>query len=198
LATATGITVGLTSFFTYEIAFVALFCALYAVVVLRRELFRLLLLTYSAVLCGALAVVALQVCIGYDLFASYNSVIAPPGVPETVVGWLVSDPLGWATGAGSVVVALAVLGVRRLAWPLLLFVPLMAFATLPTSVTKLVSGELERTWLFTYPLIAIMAGVTLAACGWRSTGQRRAVLGVVVALCIGQSVLIEALVYTWW
>jgi hypothetical protein len=57
---------------------------------------------------------------------------------------------------------------------------------------------LERTWLFTYPLLAIIAGVTLAACAWRSTRQRTTVLGVLVALCIAQSVLLEALVYNWW
>jgi hypothetical protein len=198
LAAVTGFVLGVTSFFTYAISFVALFCALYAVVVLRHELFRLLLLAYSAVLGGALTLLALQVSIGYDFFASYNSVTVPPGVPETVIGWLTADPLGWATGAGSVILALAVLGVRRVAWPLLLFVPLVAFATLPTSITKLVPGELERTWLFTYPLFAIMAGVTLTACAWRSTRQRATVLGGLVALAIGQAVLLEALVYNWW
>lgn len=198
LAAATGFAVGLTSFFTYAISFVALFCALYGVVVLRRELVRLLPLAYTAALFGALALLTLRVSIGYDVFASYDSVSAPPGVRETVFGWLAADPLGWATGAGSVIFALAVLGVRRVAWPLLLFVPLVAFATLPSSVTKLVPGELERTWLFTYPLLAIMAGVTLTACAWRSTRQRTAVLGGLIALGIGQSVLLEALVYNWW
>jgi hypothetical protein len=198
LAAATGFTVALTSFVTYAISFVALFCALYAVVVLRRELVRLLLLAYSAALFGALALLTLQVSIGYDLVASYNSVSAPPGVHETVFGWLVSNPLGWATGTGSVILALAVLGVRRLAWPLLLFVPLVAFATLPSSVTRLVPGEVERTWLFTYPLLAVMAGFTLTACPWRSTRQRTTVLGVLVTVGIAQSVLLEALVYNWW
>ncbi len=165
---------------------------------LRRELFQLLRLAASAALIGTLAIVALRVGIGYDLFASYKSVRLLPGGQKGVVGWFVVDPLGWATGAGSVTLALAALGVKRVAWPLLLFIPLIAFSALPSSVTRLVPGELERTWLFTYPLFAIMAGAALAAWHRRSVRQRATALGALLALSIGQAVVLEALVYNWW
>lgn len=63
-------------------------------VVLRRDLFRLLLLSYTAGISGALTLLALQVSIGYDFFASYNSVSAPPAVRETVL-WVARCRSTW-------------------------------------------------------------------------------------------------------
>lgn len=208
LAFAGGVVLGLASFLTFAVVFIAAFAILLALMSRPlREAVRTLALAAAG---GVAALVLLRVVFGYDLFGFYHaSHLALRALParwptyyaltkRSYVYWLAGAPAAWLTFAGVSVAGLALreLFVERPRYLLALLVPVAVFYVLPSTMTLLIPGELERTVQYAYPLAAVAAATALVRweAGDRARGARA--IGWLVGIAAAQAILLEALYFT--
>lgn len=192
-----GAVLGVGTYLTYATAFVAL-AATIAVVLQVSGVRNVIRLLGSAAIGGLLVLVAERLFLGFDVLASYSSV--PGDSREYDPYWIAASPAAFLIFAGVPLAGLGMLGLfakipgaRRPVLPLVLVSIMFVWATLPSEVTHLRPGEVERTWAFLYPLLAACAAPIIER--WtRSMGRwSGAVLGGLVALSIAQAALLQAL-----
>ncbi|MEV1143977.1 glycosyltransferase family 39 protein [Micromonospora sp. NPDC049799] len=196
IAAAAGAVLGVGTLMTFATSFVVI-AAVVAVLVQCgwRTGGRLL----AAAAGGGVAVLALAwLVLGMNVFASY--LVSPRVSGYSTTYWMVGSPAAWLMYAGLPLAALGVVGLFRkvpgarrpvLVTVLVLFMVL--WAALPSELTKLRPGEVERTWAFLYPLVAATAGLVVDrwTAGFRRPWVRGAVVAVLVLLSVGQAVLIQ-------
>lgn len=197
LAAAGGAVLGVATLLTFATSFVAL-AATVAVLVQTRSV-RASAQLLGAAGAGGLAVLVLaRLTLGLDVWASYQS---SPGAGRPYNPyWIVASPSAWLIFAGLPLGALGVAGLvrrmpdaRRAVLPLVLVLIMVGWAALPTVITKLRPGEVERTWAFLYPLVAAAAGVVVDRWSRRAGRWSGAVVAGLVLLSVAQAVLIQAL-----
>jgi len=205
-AGAGGLVLGLSTFWTYSGAFIGI--ALVLVVLSRRGArgWRSLVVPVAGV---SLAIALLWLVVGDDVVRTY---VLTRGAPEARIAariahhrmrnqwyWLVGGPAAWLIGAGAPVVALGARALRRVPRTRVVVAvlgPLLVFQSLPARLTSLIPGELERTWLWVYPLAAIVAAAALAPIVGRGLVEGRprwrGLVPGLVALSLITAVVIEA------
>jgi hypothetical protein len=170
-AVAGGVVLIASTFWTYSGAFLGVGCAIIVLARCGRSGWRRLALAGAGALIG-LAV--LRVALGYDILQVLaRTRDAPHARIEARMAhdnmrtwwyWIVGGPAAWLVGAGAVIVAFGTRALRRIPPTRALLAvlgPLLVFHSLPAELTSLIPGELERTWLWMYPLAAIVAAVGL-------------------------------------
>jgi hypothetical protein len=196
-AAAAGAVLAVGTLMTFATAFVALAAAV-AVVAQTRSVRSSLRLLGAAVAGGLATIVAARLVLGFDLLAIYQSV---PGTGRPYDAyWAFASPAACLIWAGLPLAALGVVGLfrkvpgaRRAVLPLVLVLVMVLWAALPSEITKLRPGEVERTWAFLYPVLAGTAGPVVDR--WtRGAGRwSGAVVAALVVLSVAQAVLIQAL-----
>ncbi len=197
-----GALLGLATFLTYAAFFVALAAAID--LTLRSSGWRSAVTSLVPAALGGLgALVVLRLDFGYDLLASYGAMDKGHGVNRPHGYWLVGTPAVYLIYAGVVLAPLGLIALLRgrLPFATALLAALLAFSALPQSLTGLVPGEVERTWLFTLPFFAAAASTTWRDV-WPRTAQsprrQQAVVGAAVALQAGLAIAINARYNTFW
>lgn len=194
LPVAAGAAAAAGSFFTYAAGFVVAAMVVYGFATRPpRKAFRILAIAGASTL-ATLGVMRLGM--GFDLLASYRA--SYTDVPVTVRSypyWVFGNPMVWLTFAGLPIAALAMREflTRRPAYLLGLFLPLLA-----ANLTTIFPGETERIGMFAYPFIAVAAGTALARWEDSRGGRRPGAVAVLVVVAALQTVLLEALFYTYW
>ncbi|SCL23861.1 Dolichyl-phosphate-mannose-protein mannosyltransferase [Micromonospora rhizosphaerae] len=198
VAAAAGAVLGLGTLMTFATSFIVLAATIALVVQTGwRTAARLL----AAAAAGGVAVLVLAwLTLGFDVLASYQ--VSPKVSTPYKWYWLLGSPAAWLIYAGLPLAALGIYGLFRkvpgagrpvLVTVLVLF--LVVWAGLPTELTKLRPGEVERTWMFLYPMAAATAGLVVDR--WTAGFDRRWLRGAVVAglvlLSVGQAVFIQGL-----
>lgn len=206
-ALAGGLVLGLSTFWTYSGAFVGI--PLVLLVLVGRKLDRAGAVAAAGV--GVvLALAALWLALGDNVVHTY---LMGRQAPELRIAtrvaegrmrdaryWTVGGPVAWLVGAGAPMVALGGRALRRIPTSRALLAvlgPLVVFHSLPARLTGLIQGELERTWLWVYPLAAVVAGAALVDIVGRGTGSdhrrwTRLVPGL-VCVSAATAMVIEAL-----
>lgn len=200
LTAAGGALAGLTTFLTYATAFLVLAAAC-AIVLETRNVRQALRLLAAAAVGGVAALAILRVTLGFDLLACYQEIARSSG--EFFPYWMVGHPAAVLIWAGAPLAALGLTGLfvrvpgaRRPILPLILIVEMFIWGLLPPVVTSLRQGEVERTWSFLYPMLAVSAGPVISY--WIDSLRLNriragAVVFALVALSVAQAGLIEAL-----
>jgi hypothetical protein len=124
-----------------------------------------LLLGVAAV--GGLAVLlVLRLALGFDLLASYHAMARSNG--RFYPYWVVGHPASFLFWAGLPMAALGLIGLvkkvpgaDRPILPLALTAGMFVWGVLPPHITALRQGEVERTWSFLYPMVAVGAGLII-------------------------------------
>ncbi|MEU5724468.1 glycosyltransferase family 39 protein [Micromonospora sp. NPDC047738] len=198
LSAAAGAVLGLGTLMTFATSFVVLSATIALVVQTGwRTAVRLL----AAAAAGGAAVLALAwLVLGFDVLASY--LVSPTvSVPYNWY-WFVGSPAAWLIYAGLPLAALGIYGVFRKVpgagrpvLVLVLVLVLVVWAGLPSELTKLRPGEVERTWMFLYPMVAGAAGVVVDrwTAAFVPRWRRGAVVAGLVLLSVGQAVFLQAL-----
>jgi hypothetical protein len=75
--------------------------------------------------------------------------------------------------------------------------PLAIFYLLPSTLTKIVPGEVERTLQFAYPIGAAAAAMAIAKAGDNDSLTAR-ITGSLVLIAALQAILLEMLYNTFW
>lgn len=165
-AAAGGAVLGLGTLMTFATVFVVLAATVTLVVVAWRRPKELATLLGAAAAGGLVVLLAAQLLLGFDLWGTYDALLRPRRAYDPY--WIFGSPAAFLMWAGLPLAALGVPGlfdkVRREPWrllPLLLVLIMVFWATLPSYVTKLRPGEVERTWAFLYPLLAAAAGLVV-------------------------------------
>ncbi|MCM0676457.1 glycosyltransferase family 39 protein [Micromonospora phytophila] len=148
---------------------------------------------------GVLVLALAWLLLGFDVFAAYQS--SPGAARAYDAYWILASPAAWLIYAGLPLAALGVAGLflkvpgaGRPVLPLVLVSIMVVWAAVPPELTKLRPGEVERTWAFLYPLVAASAGLVVDA--WtRRLGRwwGGAIVAALVALSVGQAVLLQGL-----
>ncbi|MCW3817549.1 glycosyltransferase family 39 protein [Micromonospora sp. DR5-3] len=198
LAAAGGAVLGVATTMTMATSFIA-FAATVALVVQTgwRTAVRLLA---AAAAGGAIVVGLAWLVLGLDILATYQATARISHPYDWY--WLAGSPVAWLIYAGLPLAALGVYGLFRrvpgagrpvLVLVLVLF--LVVWAGLPAQVTKLRPGEVERTWMFLYPMVAAAAGVVVDrwTAGFGRRWLRGGVIAGLVLVSVGQAVLIQGL-----
>ena len=202
LTAAGGAVLGLATFLTYATAFLALATAV-AVVLETRSLRQSAKLLGAAAVGGVAVLLALRLGLGFDVFACYRALTRSGS--QFYWYWVVGHPAAWLIMAGLPLAALGIAGLivkvpgaRRPILPALLILAMLVWGALPPSVTALRQGEVERTWAFLYPMLAVSAGLVVAR--WTQAGTRRGRIwaGSVVALLVVLSVAQAGVVQSLW
>jgi hypothetical protein len=199
LPVVAGAAVGVAVFFTYAVAFVLPFAVLWSAYKhgLRETATRVALAAAG----GLAALLALRAVLGFDLLEVYRAGHSVRGgvSKRSYAYWTFGNYGAWMTFAG---VPLAAAWVRELfreraRWALFLFVPMMVFWLIPSTITRILPGETERTWIFVYAFAAVAGGAMLTR--WEDMKRRRpAVVASLVLATALQAVLLEALFRTLW
>jgi 4-amino-4-deoxy-L-arabinose transferase-like glycosyltransferase len=194
-----GLVAGFALFFTYAVAFVGLFAAIFAFVSLPPKRAGRFLLVAGV---GALAaILILRIAFGFDVVAVYRaSHEALSGSSNrSQLYWLFGDPAVWLTFAGLPIAALGArtLLVERPRSIIAFLAPLAIFYLLPSTLTKIVPGEVERTLLFAYPLGAAAAAMAIEKAGDDDVLTAR-ITGSLVLIAALQAILLEMLYNTFW
>jgi hypothetical protein len=198
VAVAAGAVLGVGTLFTFATSFIVLAATIALVI---QTGWRTAAKLLAAAAAGGAAVLALAwLTLGFDVLASYQ---ASPKVQVPYKWyWLVGSPAAWLIYAGLPLAALGIYGVFRkipnAGRPVLLtvlIVFMVVWAGLPTALTKLRPGEVERTWMFLYPLVAATAGLVVDrwTAGFTRRWLRGAVVAALVLLSVGQAVFIQGL-----
>jgi hypothetical protein len=188
-----GAALGLSTFLTYAGSLLAMAAALAAAFRLRPV--RLLAVSLLAAGAGGLlAIGVLRIGLGYDLLACYAAV---PGLglqPRPAWYWAVGAPMAYLITAGVGLASLGLIAIFRYrpALPTALLVLLLGWANLPPAMTRLYPGEVERTWLFSLPLLAAAAGAAYVDWERRSRTVRWLGAGVLSGLGLALAVLLSA------
>jgi len=189
-----GLLLGFTSFFSFQVTFVAGFAVLYAFFARPwRDAVRLLVI---AGIGGLLALAILRVAVGFNFLATFNAARAvAPRLKRVHRYWFFGDPGVWLVFAGLPIAALGIreLVTKRPAWLLTFFTPLVL-----ADLTTLFLGETERVGQFAAPFLAAAAGAALVRWERESGRDRPGVIAALVLLTAAQAILIEALFWTVW
>ena len=189
-----GLLLGFTSFFSFQVTFIAGFAVLYAFFARPwRDAIRLLVI---AGIGGLLALAILRVAVGFNFLATFNAARAvAPRLKRVHRYWFFGDPGVWLVFAGLPIAALGIreLITKRPAWLLTFFTPLVL-----ADLTTLFLGETERVGQFAAPFLAAAAGAALVRWERESGRDRSGVIAALVLLTAAQAILIEALFWTVW
>jgi hypothetical protein len=189
-----GLLLGFTSFFSFQVTFVAGFALLYAFFARPwKDAVKLLVI---AGIGGLLALGILKVAFGFNFLATFNAARAvAPRLKRVHAYWLFGDPGVWLIFAGLPIAALGIreLVTKRPAWLLTFFVPLVL-----ADLTTLFLGETERVGQFAAPFLAAAAGAALVRWERESGRDRSWVIAALVLLTAAQAIVIEALFWTVW
>jgi hypothetical protein len=201
LTAAGGVVLGLATFMTYATVFLGLATAV-AVGLETRSLRQSAKLLGAAAVGGVAVLLVLRLTLGFDVFASYRAMTRSGS--HFYPYWMAGQPAAWLIMAGLPLAALGIAGLivkvpgaRRPTLPAVLIVAMLIWGTLPPSVTALRQGEVERTWAFLYPMLAVSAG--LVVDWWTHAGTRRgrigagAVVALLVALSVAQAGVVQSL-----
>jgi hypothetical protein len=182
IALCGGEALGLTSFMTYAAVLVAFACVP-AVVFTMRKVVPALRTLAAATAGGLLALAMLRVGVGYDLFACNATVSRIRLQPRPMRYWVFGTPVVFLIAVGAASGGLAIVGMftRHPPMTIVLLLGMLVFADLPRRITGLYPGEIERTWLFVQPFIAVAAGAALADWEAASRFARRVGAALVVA-----------------
>lgn len=197
-ALAGGFALGLSTFLTYAGAFVAIALGLYVLMTLRGPS---LVRWVTAATGGALGAVLLLRLVGFDLLACYAAVDKDLETTRRVGYWVLGTPAVYLMALGVPLAALALLrlGARRPPLlPLALLAPMLVFALLPASITGLVPGEIERTWMFTMPVTAVLGADRLHSWEEGSGPWRGRLLAALLLIAVTQAVLVNGQYDTYW
>ena len=195
-AVGAGAVVGLATILTFATIFVVL-AATIAVLIQVRGIGNMVRLLGSAAV-GALAVLAAaRIVTGLDMVAIYHHLpeVSKPYDPY----WIVASPVAWLIYAGLPVAALGVAGLfikvpgaRRPILAGALALIMVVWGALPTGVTHLRPGEVERTWAFLFPVLAACAAPIVERWSRRAGRWSGAVIAALVLVSVAQAVLIQA------
>jgi hypothetical protein len=198
VATAAGAVLAAGTITTFATVFIGL-AATVAVLVQARGVRDAVRLLGSAAAGGLAVLVLARLVLGFDVWAAYQS--SPTAGRAYDPYWIIASPSAWLIWAGLPLAALGIAGLmvkvpgaRRPVLPIALVLIMVVWATLPTEVTKLRPGEVERTWAFLYPVLAAVAGPVVDH--WTRGGSRRwsgAVVAGLTALSVAQAVLLQSL-----
>lgn len=196
---AAGVALGFSMFFTYATVFVGLAAAVavVAAVVFQRVGVRPAAKTLGGVAIGGVAMLgALRLALGWNLFAEFATVptVSWPYDPY----WILGSPAAFLIYAGLPLAGIGVAGMfvkvpgaRRPVLPLALFAIMVAWAGLPTGITHLRPGEVERTWIFLYPILAGCAAPVIDRWTADKGRWRGAIIGGLVVISVAQAVLLH-------
>lgn len=197
LAAAGGAVLAAGTYLTYATVFVA--AAVVVAVLIRAslpgEVARLL---GGAGLAGLAVLALLRLALGFDVLAAFRAVpaVTKPYDPY----WIVASPAAWLIMAGLPIAALGVAGLvhrvpgaRRPVLAAALVLIMLLWAVLPTRLTHLRPGEVERTWAFLYPVLAACAGPVVDRWTLGRPRLSGAVVGLLVALSVVQAVILESM-----
>ncbi|HLW17030.1 MAG TPA: glycosyltransferase family 39 protein [Actinomycetota bacterium] len=191
---AGGLLLGFTSFFSYQITFIAGFALLYSFFVRPwREAVKLLAIAGVG---GLLAMGILRLAVGFNFVASLDAARhVAPRLKRVHSYWFFGDPAVWLIFAGLPIAALGVreLITKRPAWLWTFFTPLVL-----ADLTTLFLGETERVGQFAAPFLAAAAGAALVRWEKESGRDRPGVIAALVLLTAAQAIVIEALFWTVW
>ena len=191
---AGGLLLGFTSFFSYQITFIAGFAVLYAFFARPwREAVRLLVIAGVG---GLLALGILRLGVGFNFLTSFNEARAvAPRLERVHAYWFFGDPAAWLIFAGLPIAAFGVreLITKRPAWLWTFFVPLVL-----ADLTTLFLGETERVGQFAAPFLAAAAGAALVRWEKESGRDRSGVIALLVLMTAAQAIVLEALFWTVW
>jgi len=202
LTAAGGVVLGLATFMTYATVFLGLATAV-AVVLETRSLRQSAKLLGAAVVGGVAVLLVLRLALGFDVFASYRAMTRSGS--HFYPYWMAGQPAALLIMAGLPLAALGIAGLivkvpgaRRPTLPAVLIVAMLIWGALPPQVTALRQGEVERTWAFLYPMLAVSAGLVVDR--WTHAGSRRGRIwaGAVVALLVVLSVAQTGVVQSLW
>jgi hypothetical protein len=200
LMAAAGAVAGFCTFLTYATAFLVM-AAVVAVVVETRSVRQSLRLLGAAAVGGIVVLLVLRLALGFDLLACYQAMARSSG--KFFPYWMAGHPASVLLWAGLPAAALGLAGLvikvpeaRRPVLPLLLIAGMFVWGLLPPVTTGLRQGEVERTWAFLYPMLAVSAGPVVAR--WTdSTRLSRiwagSVVFALVVLSVAQAGLLQAL-----
>jgi hypothetical protein len=200
LVLAGGAVAGFTTFLTFATAFLVMAQAV-AIVWETRNPRQALRLLAAAAAGGLAALVILRVALGFDLLACYQAIAASEG--PFFPYWMAGHPASLLLWAGLPLAALGLAGLivkvpdaRRPILPLVLIAAMIVWGLLPPVVTSLRQGEVERTWAFLYPMLAVSAGPVIAH--WTDTLRLNRILAgavvfALVVLSVAQAGLLQAL-----
>jgi hypothetical protein len=202
LTAAGGVVLGLATFMTYATVFLALATAV-AVVLETRSLRQSAKLLGAAAVGGAAVLLELRLALGFDVFACYRALTRSGS--HFYPYWVAGHPASVLIMAGLPLAALGIAGLivkvpgaRRPTLPAVLIVAMLIWGALPPPVTALRQGEVERTWAFLYPMLAVSAGLVVDR--WTHAGSHRGRIwaGAVVALLVVLSVAQTGVVQSLW
>ncbi|HEY7175847.1 MAG TPA: glycosyltransferase family 39 protein [Micromonosporaceae bacterium] len=197
---AGGVVLGFATFLTYATTFVALAVAITIVLETRsvRQSARLLV---AALVGGVAALALLRLVLGFDVLATYRAMARSNG--HDYLYWIAGHPGSVLIWAGLPIAALGLAGLvirvpgaRRPLLPMILVAIMFVWGLLPPHITTLRQGEVERTWSFLYPMLAVAAGLVVD----RWTRSKRvshawslAIIPLLVLISIAQTGVIQAL-----
>jgi len=189
-----GAMLGFTSFFSYQVVFVAGFAVLYAFVARPwKDAVRLLVI---AGIGGLIALGILRLAVGFNLYASFAAArTVIPRSTRVFSYWFFGDPAVWLIFAGLPIAAFSLreLFTKRPAWLVAFLLPLLL-----ADFTRIFLGETERVGQFAAPFIAAAAGAALVRWERESGRDRPGVIAALVLLTAAQAIVIEALFWTVW
>jgi hypothetical protein len=197
LAAVAGVVLALGTLLTFATAFVA--AAATIAIAVQAPGMRVRLRMLGAAGAAGLATLALaRVGLGFDVVASWLSV--PSSGRKYDPYWIVANPVAVLTYAGLPVAALGIAGLvrrqadaRRPILILVLAVLMVGWGSLPSEVTDLRPGEVERTWAFLYPMLAGVAGVVVDRWTRNAGRWRGLIVAALVVLAVVQMVLLRSL-----
>jgi hypothetical protein len=191
---AGGLLLGFTSFFSYQVTFVAAFAVLYAFFARPwKDAVRLLVIAGVG---GLVALAILRVAVGFNFYTDFNAARAvAPKLKRVHLYWFFGDPAAWLIFAGLPIAAFGFreLVTKRPVWLLTFLTPLLL-----ADLTTLFLGETERVGQFAAPFLAAAAGVALVRWERESGRDRSGVIATLVLLTAAQAIVIEALFWTVW
>jgi hypothetical protein len=184
-AMAGGAVLGVGAYLTYAVVFIALAVAVATIVQVRTPRVVGTLLGGAALGGGAVLVLE-RFVLGFDLLGSYAAI--PPTGRRYDPYWIVGHPGAVLILAGLPLACFGVVGLVRKApdgrfslLPVTLVALMVIWGALPSTITHLRPGEVERTWAFLYPMLAACAGPLVDR--W-TRGRRRPWLWLVLLVII--------------
>jgi hypothetical protein len=196
IAAAAGGVLALGTLLTFATVFVGL-AATIAILIQARGVRNALHLLGGAAVGGLAVLVLARLALGFDVWAAYQA--SPQAGRAYDPYWIIGGPSAWLMWAGPAVAALGVAGLlikvpgaRRPILPIALVLIMVIWVGLPTEITKLRPGEIERTWAFVYPVMAAVAGVVVDR--W-TKGKGRwsgAIVAGLVLLSVAQTFVLQS------
>lgn len=192
-----GAVLGLTTLMTFATIFIAA-AATVAFLVAEDNLGRAMTKLGAAAVGGLVILASATLGLGFDLIGSYLAVPSRTSLYNPY--WAIGGPGAWLVFAGLPIAVLGTWGLFRRSgdgsrpvFAIALVVIMLIWAVLPTEITKLRAGELERTMAFLYPVLAAVAAPVVDIWVRQSGRLRHAIVPSLMALSIAQAVVIQIL-----